>query len=75
MLDLYKLTFAKRKFKLSYEEKIITCIIFQRKCIHFFPLKKLLKFYIMYLSKNAVELQLLCRKGHVRFEIPCFKKY
>ena len=27
----------------------------------------------MYLSKNAVELQLLCRKGDVPFEIPCFK--
>ena len=27
----------------------------------------------MYLSKNAVELQLLCRKGDVPFEIPHFK--
>ena len=28
-----------------------------------------------YLSENAAEFQLLCKNGHVPFEIPCFKKY
>ena len=28
-----------------------------------------------YLSENTIDIQLLCKKGHVHFEIPCFKNY
>ena len=32
------------------------------------------KNYVKYLSENATELQLICKKGQVPFIAPCFKK-
>ena len=49
----------------------------------FFPFKRFLKLFLykLYIRKcsttsfTVVELHLLCQKGHVPFEIPCFKRY